>query len=157
MFRLTRQTDYGIVLMTHMASDRHRATHTARALAENTGLSPPMVSKILKLLARVDLLESHRGVKGGYSLAKRPDQITVADLIAALDGPIAVTECSAEGPSTCEHETGCQVRSNWRRINQAVTVALENLTLADMTRPDREQTLLSIGSAPARSATLETV
>jgi FeS assembly SUF system regulator len=114
MIRLTKQTDYGIVLLTHLAQDPARHAN-APELAAETGLPLPTVSKILKLLARGDLLSSHRGVKGGYCLGRLPSQITVAEVITALEGPIAMTEC-------VEH-------------SEVVRQALSQVTLADMTRP----------------------
>jgi FeS assembly SUF system regulator len=133
MIRITKQTDYGIVLLTHMAVHAERQWN-APDLAGETRLPLPMVSKILKLLAREGLLASHRGVKGGYSLAKLAEEISMAEIVAALEGPIAITECIAvEGD--CSHEAGCSVRGNWQRINEAVRGALEGITLAEMARP----------------------
>lgn len=134
MIRITRQTDYGIVLMTHLAGNPHRS-YNAPELAIEVHLSLPIVSKILKLLVRDGLLVSHRGVKGGYGLARRPDAISVAEIIAALEGPIALTECIDDGPGECSQEAICPLRSNWQRINQAVRQALEGITLAEMTQP----------------------
>lgn len=133
MIRITKQTDYGIVLLTHLATqpDRHL---NAPELAAETQLPLPMVSKILKLLVREGLLVSHRGVKGGYSLGRLPEEITMAEIISSLEGPIAITEC-IEIASDCSHEQLCPVRSNWQRINEAVRGALEGITLAEMTNP----------------------
>ena len=133
MIRITKQTDYGIVLLTHLASQPERHVN-APELAAETQLPLPMVSKILKLLVREGLLVSHRGVKGGYSLGRLPEEITMAEIIAALEGPIAITEC-IEVSSDCSHERICPVRSNWQRINDAVRGALERVTLAEMTNP----------------------
>jgi FeS assembly SUF system regulator len=133
MIRITKQTDYGIVLLTHMASHADRQ-HNAPDLAAEAHLPLPMVSKILKLLTREGVLESHRGVKGGYSLARSPQAISMAEIVAALEGPIAITECIDE-EGDCAHERLCPVRSNWHRINQALRAALEDITLAEMTQP----------------------
>ena len=92
MIRITKQTDYGIVLLTHLAAQPERQLN-APELAAETQLPLPMVSKILKLLVREGLLLSHRGVKGGYSLGRPPAEITMAEIIASLEGPIAITEC----------------------------------------------------------------
>jgi FeS assembly SUF system regulator len=130
MIRITKQTDYGIVLLTHLAAHPERQ-FAAPELAAEARLPLPMASKILKLLARDGLLASHRGVKGGYSLARGAEEISMAEIIVALEGPIAITECvSVE--SDCTHEALCPVRSNWRRINEAVRGALEGITLAEM-------------------------
>ena len=145
MIRITKQTDYGIVLLTHLAANPEHH-YNAPELAAEARLPLPMVSKILKLLARESLLVSHRGVKGGYSLARQPEAISMAEIIAALEGPIALTECiSVEGD--CSHEPLCPVRSNWRRINQAVRTALAGITLAEMAHP--RQKLVSLGHGNA--------
>lgn len=134
MIRLSKQTDYGIILLTRFAQDPQGLTYSARELAEETRLPFPMVSKILKVLAREGLLDSHRGPRGGYSLTRRPDLISVADVISAMEGPIAITEC-VDAPGDCRQEPICPVRSNWRRINVLVHQALESISLSDMTRP----------------------
>lgn len=134
VIRIARLTDYAIVLLTYFA----RATEqvrTARDLAAGTHIPLPTVCKVLKALSRGGLLVSQRGVKGGYSLARRPEEISIAAIIGVIDGPIAMTECSAHAPGLCELEPACPVRSNWRRINQAVQGALDGITLGDMTVP----------------------
>lgn len=133
MIRLTKQADYGIVLMTQLSLTGQAA---AAELAVLTHLPAPMVSKILKLLARSGLLTSHRGVLGGYELAHSAAEISVADVILALEGPIALTECSEHSDHECSYEAFCRVRENWRRINRAVRGALEDITIADMARPN---------------------
>jgi len=90
-----------------------------------------MVGKILKILTREGLLVSHRGAKGGYGLARPPGDITVAEMIRALEGPVALTECGF-APGRCEHEGVCSVRSPWERINQAIGETLEQVSLADL-------------------------
>jgi FeS assembly SUF system regulator len=134
MIRMTRLTDYAIVLLTLFARDPKRPMRSARDLAAEAHLPPPTVSKLLKVLARHGLLEAHRGVKGGFNLARPPARITVADVVTALEGPIGVTECSAHSGS-CEIERLCMVRSNWLKINRVVLDALGRITLAEMTRP----------------------
>ena len=133
MFRMTKLTDYGIVLLTHFAAHDDRVAHTARELAEETRLPLPTVGKLLKQLSRGGLLASQRGTKGGYTLTRPPRDISVASIIATLEGPVAITECNS--PVRCEHEGFCSVRPNWQVINETVRGALEGLTLADMTRP----------------------
>lgn len=132
MLRLTRLADIGVVLLTHFARQPEGAFLTARQLAESTGHSSGIVSKILKILTREGLLESHRGSKGGYALARDPDSITVADMVAALDGPIALTACT---DGSCDQEGLCPVRGNWQIINRAIHDALSGVTLLDMSQP----------------------
>lgn len=131
MIRITKQSDYGILMLTYMASEGADRIHTARDLSGRSGLSLPMVSKILKPLARAGIIDSHRGVKGGYTLARPAGEITVGEIIAALEGPIGMTACIAK-PGTCEQEDLCPVKVNWERISHAVRDALEHIPLSEM-------------------------
>ncbi len=130
MIRIGRLTDYGIVLMSYMAAEPERL-YNAAEVASGAHLPAPTVSKLLRVLAREGLLVSHRGAKGGYSLARSPADISVAGIVRALEGPIALTTCNTDLPGECEHEPRCPVRRHWRSINQAVRQALEGVTLAD--------------------------
>ncbi len=134
MLRLTRLTDYGILLMTRMASNPE-AVHTSAALAEATHVPLPTVSKILQALLHAGLLESIRGAHGGYRLARPAARISVRDVIDTLEGSIALTECNLER-HRCEQREVCTTSRNWQRINAAVQQALSDITLADMTRQD---------------------
>jgi FeS assembly SUF system regulator len=144
MLRMTKQADYGIVLMTHLALQPGRS-FAAPELAEETHIPLPTVSKILKLLAREGLLASHRGVKGGYSLERDPHEVSVAELIAALDGPISFTECIEDSPGLCSQEAFCRLRTNWQLINRVVRDALGGITLAHLTLPMSPR-LVQLGS-----------
>ena len=135
MIRMSRLTDYGIMLLIHIAQDRGLPMHNARDLAAKAHLPLPTVSKILKVLARKELLVAHRGVKGGFSLARRPEDMSVAEVISALEGPIALTTCSFTIPGKCQLEQLCPVGGSWQRINQVVRETLENITLLEMTYP----------------------
>ena len=134
MIRLTKLTDYGIVLMSHLAAEPD-SLMTASSLALETQISMPTVAKILKVLAREQLLASYRGANGGYVLDRDPRDISVADVIAAMEGPIAVTECSELGPGECAQESVCRVRTNWQMINDVVRDALASISLAQMAQP----------------------
>ncbi len=144
MLRLSKLTDYGIVLLAELARDPFGETQNARELAEVTHLPPPVVSKVLKTLARDGVLTSHRGIKGGYGLARPPERISVAEVIAALEGPVALTECGF-APGSCEHELSCSVRSPWERINRAIGQTLERVSLADLVRPPGAIPLAELG------------
>ncbi len=143
MLRMTKQADYGIVLLSHMAREQKPDTPAGRfaapELAEVAGLPLPTVSKILKLLSRDGVLKSHRGVKGGYSLANPPAELSVVRMIEALDGPIAFTECIEDAPGSCSQEATCRIRGNWQLINDEVRGALKAISLADLVaaQPDR--------------------
>jgi len=127
-------TDYAVVLATHLAAAE--GPHPARDLAVQTQIPEPTASKVLKKLARAGVVVSQRGAKGGYALARSPEYIGVNEVIEAIEGPIAVTECSDDTTdSSCEYETNCGVRANWQRINVAVHDALSQISLADMAFP----------------------
>lgn len=133
MLRLSKMADYGTVVMTAMIRDAQRS-RSAPGIAAAIQVPVPTVSKILKILARGGLVVSLRGAKGGYLLARPAERISLADIIHAMDGPIGMTECSVT-PGLCVQETGCAVRANWQRINQAVIGVLQNITLAEMINP----------------------
>ncbi len=133
MLRISKLTDYGTRVMGYMAR-RPQAYHKAGSVAAAVGLTTPTVSKILKLLGKADLLESLRGTRGGYRLARDPERISVAEVIRSLEGPVALTECSIAA-GLCTQEDACAVRPNWQRINQVVLEALEQVSLAEFTRP----------------------
>jgi FeS assembly SUF system regulator len=134
MLRVTKLADYAIIMLTFFASHGGN-TYNAKDIAKVVQLPLPVVSKILKILARAGLLTSQRGTKGGYGLARQSREITVAEIIRALEGPIAVTECSDEVRGDCYLERGCPVRTNWHRINHAIHAALEKITLEEMAQP----------------------
>lgn len=132
MLRISKLTDYGTVLLAHLAT-RQVAVCSAAEVAEATGIALPTVSKLLKSLARAGLVNSTRGANGGYRLARAPQEISAADVIDALEGPVSITECSASD-SDCEHEGVCSVGGAWQRINVAIRGALKDVTLNDLVR-----------------------
>jgi len=153
VLRITKQADYGIVLLSRMAGDPDRL-FTANEMAAETGLPHPFVSKVLKLLVRGALLSSHRGVKGGYTLNRSAEGTTVFDIITVLEGPIAITECIDNRPGECSQEPHCPVRGNWQRINDAIQRALQDISLADLTRASAPQLVTLGGPTTTRDAEL---
>ena len=135
MLKLGKLADYGTMIVTVLAAEPERL-YSAQDLAARTHVPLPTVSKLLKHLTKGGLVESLRGSRGGYKLALSPDHITVADVIAAIDGPIGLTQCSVH-KGDCAVESFCGVRSNWRLINTAVHQALKSVSLADMAKPLR--------------------
>jgi len=135
MIRLGKLTDYGLVLLSQMARQPKSDLHTARDLAVQCKLPLPTVSKLLKKLLSDGLLASHRGIKGGYSLARDPRLISVADVISALEGPLALTECTMDVTGLCDLEPSCPIKDNQRLINQVVRGALQKVMLWDLIRP----------------------
>ena len=135
MIRLAKLTDYGLVVMTIIARNQSSGVQTARDLAAGSRLPLPTVSKVLKQLLQSGLLVSHRGIKGGYTLAKEPGDISVAEIIAAIEGPIGLTECSTDGASACDLERSCPIKSNQRVVSRVVRGALEKVMLSDLVQP----------------------
>ncbi|MDA0705642.1 MAG: SUF system Fe-S cluster assembly regulator [Proteobacteria bacterium] len=135
MLRISKLTDYGTVVLAHLAS-KSDAVVSAADVATATGIALPTVSKLLKSLARAKLVVSTRGASGGYRLSRAPSTISAADVIDALEGPVSITECSGEH-SNCDYETVCSVGSSWRRINNAIRHALDDVSLLDLLRANR--------------------
>lgn len=137
MLRMSKLADYGTVVMTYMARQPQRAL-SAPEIAAGVGLELPTVSKLLKSLVRARLLLSQRGAKGGYMLAQEPGSISVADIIATIEGyPMGLTECSSI-PGLCSRESTCVARTSWQRISLTVLQTLRNLTLEELARPPQQ-------------------
>ena len=132
MLRISKLTDYGTVVLAHLADDP-TALVSANEVANATGLGLPTVSKLLKSLAKSGLVTSTRGAQGGYRLARPASEISAADVIDALEGPVSITECSASD-SHCDLESICNVGSAWQRINVAIRRALSEISLSDLSR-----------------------
>ena len=133
MLRISKMTDYAIMVMVELHALQGQVL-SAQALAEQSHLELPTVSKVLKLLVKTGLVDSYRGASGGYSLERNAQDISVAEIIAAIEGPIAMTECSVE-EGLCAQEALCSLRGNWQRISVAVAKAMEGVSLAEMAQP----------------------
>ena len=133
MLRVTKLTDYATVVMTVLAA-RPGEVLSAPELAEQAGLEAPTVAKVLKPLAAAGLVAGFRGANGGYRLARTAADINLVEIVEAMEGPLAMTECSVHD-GQCGIEASCGVRANWRRINDVVADALRAVTLADMAAP----------------------
>jgi FeS assembly SUF system regulator len=144
MLRISRLTDYATVLLATLASGPQRV-QTAASLAEQTRIAAPTVSKLLKQLQRAGLVTSTRGLRGGYQLARPAAQISAAAILDALEGPVALTDCSV-GHGQCEIEETCRVGRVWQRLNLAIRRALYDVSLAQ---------LAGLDAPPARWPTLE--
>jgi FeS assembly SUF system regulator len=146
MLRVSKLTDYATVVMATLAAAAGEVL-SAQVLAERARLEVPTVSKLLKQLAQAGLVLSTRGINGGYRLARAAERISVADIVAAIEGPIGMTECSAHA-GACGHEPHCGVRVNWQRINRAISMALESVTLAEMLRPAPKRASIPLRVSP---------
>lgn len=147
MLRISRQTDYGIFILSSMVTrsyslapegdkDLWSRIFSAPEIAQSTGLALPTVSKILKILAKGDILQSRRGVQGGYLLTRDPGNISIQEIVEVLEGPISVTECADSGPDECGVGAICPMSENWRYINDRIREAMEKITLAQMAVPN---------------------
>jgi len=133
MLRISKMTDYAIMVMVELHASRGEVLN-AHALSERSQLELPTVSKVLKLLVKMNLVDSYRGANGGYCLERKAQDISVAEIIAAIEGPIAMTECSVE-EGLCAQEAICSLQGNWQRISVAVVKAMEGVSLAEMAQP----------------------
>jgi len=133
MIRLTKLADYAVILMCEVSHADARLS--AQDLASSTGIPVPTVSKILNMLSRGSLLQSHRGLKGGFSLPRTAEEISIANIIEAIDGPIALTLCSEGTSCDCGFDTICSLRPRWQLINGAVKSALQDVSLASIAEP----------------------
>jgi FeS assembly SUF system regulator len=149
MLRIGRLTDYGTLILVHLARQNPRLC-SANDVASGTRVHLPTVQKLLKVLTRAELVRSTRGAEGGYCLARAPETITAAEILDALEGPLAITECSTAA-SQCELEALCQVGEAWQKINRAIRMALDDISLADLGHPPREFPPLRV-SADTRQA-----
>lgn len=130
MLRMSKMADYAALMLATMA-ERPQSHQTAAELADGTGISQPTVSKLLKTLVHADLVTSRRGAHGGYTLARKPAAISAVDVIEAIEGPLAVTECTVS-PGSCDLEPTCQLSSQWQLLSVAVRRALADITLKDL-------------------------
>ena len=130
MLRVTKLTDYASVVLTVLASDP-AAVLSASELAERAGLEVPTVAKLLKPLAQAGLVEGFRGANGGYKLARDAADISLVEIVEAMEGPLGMTECSVHA-GQCGIEDSCGVRGNWQRVNEVIAEALRGITLQSM-------------------------
>ena len=133
MILLSKLADYGVIVATHLATDPERLA-TAAAIAAETRLPQATAAKLLKALAHAGLVMATRGAAGGYRLARSPAEISVAEVVAAIDGDIGMTQCSIH-VDDCTRTTFCPTRPHWAAINRAVGAALSAVTLDEMLSP----------------------
>ncbi len=130
MLRISKLTDYGTVILACLAA-KPGSRLTAAAVAERSRLGVPTVSKLLKSFHRAGLVTSTRGAHGGYQLARPAATITAAEIIDAIEGPVAITECSGDH-SACDLEQVCSTGTAWQRVNAAIRRSLDGISLAQL-------------------------
>lgn len=133
MLRINKLTDYSIVILVYMA--KADGSVTSREISEGSRIPQATTSKILKILNKSNLLISTRGASGGYSLAKEPSEITVSEVITAMEGPPSITECCEKGDGECPDNISCDLIGHWAHINLAISSALFSITLKDLLSP----------------------
>ena len=156
MIRINRLTDYAVIVLAEML--RAESLRTVPQLAANTSLPAPTVAKLLKVLAHGRLVTSSRGATGGYSLGRPADAISVADIIEAVEGPIAITMCVEDNDGCCGIEGLCSLHGHWTRINQAIRRALTEISLTELARLpafDMEAGLLAGATDEGKSGSTE--
>jgi FeS assembly SUF system regulator len=152
MLKISRLADYATVIMNFLV--RHGdASFSASAIAEQTLIRTPTVSKLLKMLQEAGLLQSSRGAAGGYRLAKAATEINLVDIIQAIDGKPAITACS-QATHDCELTQECELKTNWQYINRVVCDVLKNISLQDMQQSLQEQPL-HFHQTPKQAISLE--
>ena len=146
MFKLNRMTDYAIVVLGALARRRGEILAAAQ-LAGLTGLNQPTVAKVAKALVAADLLDTQRGVHGGYRLLREAGIISLVQIVEAMEGPIAVTEYVDGAEAPCMVSKCCLMSQNWSRVNQVVKDALNAVSLEDLIFP--AQLVASVGQEQA--------
>ena len=131
MLRLSKRADYALIAMKHLALRGDRGSSSAREIAEEYRIPVELMAKVLQRLVRRGLLASHQGTRGGYELARLPGHVSVADVIQAIDGPVAVTACSTD-ETGCDQFAKCNVRDPLWRVRERILTALADCTIAEL-------------------------
>lgn len=129
MLKITRETDYALLIMTHLA--KHKMAQSASQIAGDCDLSAAFTSKILKILTKEKLLTSIRGSQGGYLLDKQPEDITLLEIIVAIEGPMSINDCTKDH-SSCERSHNCELTPHWALINNILHREFSNISLASL-------------------------
>ena len=148
MLRLSKKADYALIAMKHLALRADRGSSSAREIAGLYDIPIELMAKVLQRLVQKGLLESHQGTRGGYKLSRMPSQISVADVIQAIEGPVTVTACTTE-EGQCEQFSKCNVRDPLFRVRERILAALGECTIAELASDPPSP-------APVRPAVLHT-
>lgn len=138
MIKVNRLTDYATLIICEMAINRGEII-SAKILSNKTKISETTVIKLLKMLLKRDIIKSHRGTSGGYKLIKDLNEISILDVVKAIEGEIVLTLCGKENESNqnnCEYSNGCKVKNGWNKINSLFMLALQSFTIKDFIDDD---------------------
>jgi len=141
MLRLSKKADYALIAMKHLAADAPSGTASAREIAERYEIPLELLAKVLQQLTRRGFLVSQMGIHGGYHLARATTSVSVADIIEAIDGPLAITACGPDD-ERCEQFSKCNVRDPLWRVKDRIVEVLQTITLSDMARGDGEEPVM---------------
>ena len=135
MIKLNKITDYAVVIL-GLLSSRNPNKFSTSKISSDTGLSIPTVAKVCKLLNNANLIQAGRGAHGGYFCETSPSDISVAVIVEAIDGPIAITACIEESDDLCDTQSICLLSGNWNKANNAILDALKSVSLNDLLNPE---------------------
>ena len=134
MIKISKMADYSIVILSCFVASVKGDILSANDISNKTSLPLPTVSKILKLLVKGNILVSHRGVQGGYSLERYADEVTVGEVVKSIDGPIALTAC-VDDTDDCSVEPVCPMSGGWDTLNAKINQAFEEVKLSEIAAP----------------------
>jgi len=135
MLRLTKKADYGLMALKYLAECPAEASLSARDIASAYHIPPQLLAKILQLLAREGLLRSHAGMNGGYTLARKPETITVFEVIRIIDGPLFITSCVTDA-GVCDLTSSCTIKEPLARVNDSISDLLKKIRISDLVDAD---------------------
>lgn len=131
MLRLSKKTDYGLLALQYLATEAPSGVASARAIAERYDIPVELLAKVLQHLARLGFVAAQKGAHGGYHLARPAADISLAEVVQAIDGPLAITACGRE-EERCEQFGRCSVRDPLLRVKDRILSVLQTTTLAEM-------------------------
>lgn len=135
MLRLTKKADYGLMALKYLAEHPGEASLSAKDIAEAYHIPPQLLAKILQQLAREGLLQSHAGMNGGYTLSRKPQNITAFEVIRIIDGPLFITSCVTES-GKCDLTDSCTIKEPLARVNDSITDVLKRIRISDLVESD---------------------
>ena len=134
MLRFTKRADYGLMAVHYIAAHEELGAMSAKRIADEFGIPPELLAKILQRLSKQGLIVSQNGPKGGYALARRPNEITVGQVVRALEGPINIVSCLED--SDCPQMERCNLRRPVQKIQVAISQVLDTMSLAELVADD---------------------
>lgn len=132
MLRLSKKTDYGLLALRYLAAEAPSGVASARVIAERHDIPVELLAKVLQRLARRGFVAAQKGAHGGYHLTRPASEISLAEIVQAIDGPLAITACGRDDEERCEQFGACTVRDPLSRVKERILSVLRDITLAEM-------------------------